>query len=110
MATILFGSRARGDHYERRSDINILLISEKEVPLQQWLEFRWDAGVLAQREYKRTVSVPLVVFTPEVFQADEPYINSLGTRAILEGVVISEHPRRFRSRYLAKEPPAPAYK
>ena len=67
LVTILFGSRARGDHDDQPSDINILLIREEEMPLQQCLASRWDARALAQQEYGRTVSVPLVVFTPELF-------------------------------------------
>ena len=34
-------------------------------------------------------------------------MNSSPTRAMLEGVVFSEHPERYRSRYDAVDPPTP---
>ena len=36
-------------------------------------------------------------------------MNSSPTRAMLEGVVFSEHPERYRSRYDAVDPPTPRY-
>ena len=108
--TILFGSRARGDHIEDSSDIDIILVgSQLDVgPHQKRVEEK--AQEISKETYGRTIETQLVWMTPEELDEDEQYLNSMSTQALLEGVVFSEHPERFRSRYNQAEPPPPKYR
>ena len=98
-ATILFGSRARGDYEEGRSDIDIIQINPS-VPDQRYKEgaTEWAAGI-AQAIYGRPVPVQLVWFSHADFHENTRYVNHITTRALLDGVVMSPHPENYRSRY-----------
>ena len=110
LGTILFGSRARGNHLEDSSDIDIILVeSQPDVgPNQKRVEEK--AQEISKATYGRTIKTQLVWITPEELDEDEQYLNSMSTQALLEGVVFSEHPERFQSRYDQAEPPPPRYK
>ena len=110
LGTILFGSRARGNHLEDSSDIDIILVgSEPNIgPHQKRVEEK--AREISKETYGRTIKTQLVWITPEELDEDEQYLNSMSTQALLEGVVFSEHPERFRSRYNQAEPPPPKYR
>ncbi len=109
LATILFGSRARGSHDEEKSDIDIMLIREETLHPTVEDEAAKQAQETARQHYGREVQAHLVWVTTQEFQNDEPFINSLCTRAALEGMMISQHPEQFRSRYDTPNPPAPLY-
>ena len=100
-ATILFGSRARGDHDEYRSDIDIMLVQPEEPDgeykgsVAEWME-----GVV-EETYGRRLPVQLVWPSQQRFLEGKRYVNHVTTRAMLEGVVISRHPEQYRSRYAA---------
>ena len=98
-ATILFGSRARGDYDDRRSDIDIMQVNPG-VPDQAYKDraAEW-AEEIAQFIYGRPVPVQLVWFSQDVFREKTRYINHVTTRALLDGVVMSSHPENYRSRY-----------
>ena len=98
-ATILFGSRARGDYDERRSDIDIMLVQSDEPDSHYKLGLLEWAYATAQAAYGRPVPVQLVWLAREKFQEGQRYINHVTTRALLDGVVMSENPEEFHSRY-----------
>ena len=98
-ATILFGSRARGDHEEARSDIDIMLVNSA-VPETEHKELiaEW-AQEIALTTYGRRVPVQLVWRARAEFDEDQRYINHVATRALLDGIVMSGNPEEFHSRY-----------
>ncbi len=93
-ATILFGSRARGDHDEYRSDIDIMLLrdwvpdGESQWPVQEWVE-----GI-AQAAYGREVPVQLVWRTLDQFRHNRRYVNSVETNAVRDGVFMPLDPKQ----------------
>ena len=109
-ATILFGSRARGDHEERRSDIDIMLVipdtpaTDYKEALDEW------AQEVARDIYQRQVPVQLTWYRRAEFDENLRYINDVATRALLDGVLMSETPEQFHSRYSDGEQMEPEYK
>ncbi len=102
-ATILFGSRARGDYEELRSDIDIMLV----LPEDPGKEHKESVGEWAQETvaaaYGRRVPVQLVWFGRADFNENRRYINHITTQAMLDGVVMSQTPEEFRSQYSDEE-------
>ena len=109
LATILFGSRARGDHNEDRSDIDILIVEDNPPDEREQYRFLQEQKPRSLGAYGKDVRIKLVWATPAQIRRDDIHINSLGTRAMLEGITISETPERFRSRYDSPDPPNPQY-
>ena len=90
---VLFGSRARGDHDEQRSDIDILLIAEREPGPDDKQAAETAANRAALAAYGRHVPVQLVWRTPETFRLGRRYSNSLETNAIRDGIIMPDnHP------------------
>ena len=93
-ATILFGSRARGDHEEYRSDIDIMLLgdavpdNESQGPVNEWVES------VVRSAYGREVPVQLVWRTLDEFRHNRRYVNSLETNAVKDGVFMSQDPNQ----------------
>ena len=89
-ATILFGSRARGDYEEGRSDIDIMLLNPG-MPDQGYKDraSQWAEG-LAQSTYGHPVPVQLVWRTLDDFRHNRRYVNSVETDAVRDGVVMSQ--------------------
>ena len=93
-ATILFGSRARGDHDEYRSDIDIMLLQdwvpdgESQWPVKEWVE-----GI-ARGAYGREVQVQLVWRTLDEFRHNRRYVNSVETNAVRDGVFMPLDPNQ----------------
>ena len=102
-ATILFGSRARGDYEERRSDIDIMLLNPG-MPDQQYKDraAEWAEGV-AQAIYEYPVPVQLVWRTLDQFRHRRRYVNSVETRAVKDGVFMAQDPKRRGSAYYEGE-------
>ena len=98
-ATILFGSRARGDHDEYRSDIDIMLV-QLEVPDGEYKGSveEWAEGIAASG-YGRQVPVQLTWLSEQRFQEGKRYVNHVATRALMDGVVISRCPQEYRCGY-----------
>ena len=109
LATILFGSRARGDHNEDRSDIDILIVEDNPPDEREQYRFQQEQKPRSLGAYGKDVRIKLVWATPAQIREDDIHINSLGTRAMMEGITISETPERFRSRYDSPDPPNPQY-
>ncbi len=98
LATILFGSRARGDYEEGRSDIDIMLV-QPAVPdgaykgsLGEWAE-----GVV-RAAYGRRVPVQLVWISEQGFSEGKRYINHVVTQALFDGVIVTQNPEEYHNR------------
>ena len=93
-ATILFGSRARGDYEEDRSDIDIMLLNPG-MPGQGYKDraSQWAEG-LAQSIYGHPVPVQLVWRTLDEFRHNRRYVNSVETDAVRDGVFMSQDPNQ----------------
>ena len=98
LATILFGSRARGDYEERRSDIDIMLV-QPEVPDGEYTGSveEWAEGVV-RATYGRWVPVQLVWVSEEGFSEGTRYINHVATQALFDGVIMTQNPEEYHNR------------
>ena len=97
-ATMLFGSRAQGNH-RHDSDLNIVLVSPRP-PTHDI-----NASQIASQIYAHIMKVEIVYINTKQFAKDETYRNTLATEALLHGISISPTPSSWRSRYA---PPNPA--
>ena len=88
LATILFGSRARGDYDDDRSDIDVMLVLP-ETPdfAYQKSVTGWAEGIAAAA-YGRSVPVQTVWFSQRDFQENRRYFNHLVTNALKDGVAM----------------------
>ncbi|MCE2500431.1 MAG: HEPN domain-containing protein [Dehalococcoidia bacterium] len=98
LATILFGSRARGDYEERRSDIDIMLVQAEEPDGEyQGSVERWAEGVV-QAAYGRWVPVQLVWISEQGFNEGKRYINHVATQALFDGIIMTQNPEEYQNR------------
>ncbi len=89
---ILFGSRARGDHDELQSDIDILMVQAREpTPAQASAAVR-EAQLDTLHIYGRDIPVQLIWRTLEEFRHNRRYINSIETQAVRQGVIMPRSP------------------
>ena len=89
--TILFGSRARGDYQEGRSDIDILLVRENTPDLKQRDRIEEQAQLLAQSLYGWPVPVQTVWETGAEFDRMRRTVNHVVARALQDGVVMTKN-------------------
>ena len=82
-ATILFGSRARGDYHDKYSDIDLLLVCGESPGDEARDEARDFVRRTVKAVYQREVPFQLEYVCRESFDADRPYINSVSTQALL---------------------------
>ena len=101
--TILFGSRARGDYKEGRSDIDILLIRETVPEWKQELLIEKEAEELSYSLYGWKVPVQTVWYTPEEFDRLRRTANHVVARALQDGVILPRDPEDFSSHYNREE-------
>ena len=107
LATILFGSRARGDYDDRRSDIDVMLaLPEKPDFSHQESVTDWAEGI-AESVYGRSVPVQIVWFSQQDFQQNRRYLNHLVTNALRDGVAMPRDPQD--STYMHDENEASEY-
>ena len=98
LATILFGSRARGDYEERRSDIDIMLVQAEEPDgeykgsVEEWAES------VVRATYGRRVPVQLVWISEQGFNEGKRYINHVATQALFDGVIMTQDPEEYHNR------------
>ena len=98
-ATILFGSRARGDYHDKYSDIDLLLVCDNYPDTGAELDAADFAAATIKAIYQRRVPFQLEYVCRQSFDAERPYINSVSTQALLTGVVMSDNPGEFTSQY-----------
>ena len=98
-ATILFGSRARGDYNDRYSDIDLLLVCEECPDDDTRLAASDFARAAIHSIYQRKVPFQLEYAPRRSFDSERPYINSVTTQALLTGVVMTDNPEEFTSQY-----------
>ena len=98
-ATILFGSRARGDYNEKYSDIDLLLVCDDYPDTDARIDAEEFALATVNAIYRRYVPFQLEYVCRESFDTDRPYINSVTTQALLTGVVMTDNPGEFASQY-----------
>ena len=93
--TILFGSRARGDHHEQSSDIDIMLVQEMKPTDQQARLASKKAEDAVEKVYGQYVTVQLVWRTREEFRHNRRYSNSVETNAAREGTIMPRNPETY---------------
>ena len=98
-ATILFGSRARGDYHNKYSDIDLLLVCEESPDDEARDEARDFVRRTVKAVYKREVPFQLEYTRRDYFDSQRPYINSVPTQALLTGVLMSDNPGEFTRQY-----------
>ena len=97
--TILFGSRARGDYAEGRSDVDIMLVEEpppeSEAAGERKLAFLKDK---AQIYRGQDIECQWILRTPEEFRERTKFVNSLETTALEDGYVLGDEAERYTAR------------
>ena len=96
--TILFGSRARGDYAEGRSDIDILVVRDHppdEGTLRNsWLEYENKKLDLFRGQQIDTDYIPSMA---DEFLREYRTVNALAARAANEGYMVGEQAQAFRT-------------
>ena len=92
--TILFGSRARGDHDES-SDIDIMLVQALEPREEHQEVAARNAENMAKEIYGHPMTVQLVWRTIDEFRKRRRYTNSVETRATREGTIMARDPENY---------------
>lgn len=99
---ILFGSRARGDYVEGRSDVDILLVDDRAPTPQRRKDAHHEAGMLAQEIYRQPTTVQVLWFDHDTFGKMRRTVNHVVARAVQEGIVMPSNPENYSSRYNAE--------
>ena len=94
---ILFGSRARGDHDELTSDIDVMLVLAAEPGADAQQAADRDAQRAAQAAYGREVPVQLTWRTVADFRHSRRYTNSVESNAMREGIVMPRNPESYQA-------------
>ncbi len=97
--TILFGSRARGDYEDGRSDIDIMLVQEHPPSEEQESRTRNQAETSAQELYRQEVPVQIIWKTSDEFNRMRRSVNHLVARALRDGVMMSRDTGDYSSGY-----------
>ena len=92
--TILFGSRARGDHDEQ-SDIDVMLVHDFEPNAEYKKIATRRAEKVAEEIYGHAVAVDLVWRIVPEFRNRRRYSNSIETRAVEEGQLMPRNPQDY---------------
>ena len=92
---ILFGSRARGDHDELTSDIDVMLVLAAEPGADAQRAADREAQQAAEAAYGRAVPVQLTWRTVADFRHSRRYTNSVESNAMREGIVMPRNPGKL---------------
>ena len=90
--TILFGSRARGDYEDGRSDIDIMLVKEALPSLEEREEIGETVRAWVRNIYNDIVPVQLIWQTVEDFEKMRRTVNDVTVHALREGILMSDDP------------------
>ncbi len=94
--TILFGSRARGDFAEGRSDVDIMLVQEEPPTKEQAKRVDLQSLSLSTSLYRGyPVRVNVVWQTLDEFDRRRRGINALEARAVDHGIILSNINRDY---------------
>lgn len=92
---ILFGSRARGDYQENRSDIDLLLV-QRQPPSPQGRQItQAAASQAALNTYHKPITVQITWQTTAEFEKRRRSINHVNARAVREGIIMPRHPENY---------------
>ena len=97
--TVLFGSRARGDYEDGRSDIDIMLVQKNPPSEEQESRTRNQAETSAQELYRQAVPVQIIWKTSDEFNRMRRSVNHLVARALRDGVTMSRDTGDYSSGY-----------
>ena len=103
--TILFGSRARGDWEEGRSDIDIMLVAAAVPDREKRQAITARAEAQAQAVYGGPVKVQITPIASALFYRMHRSVNHVAARAFREGVAMPRsrrHPEEFNPDYRAE--------
>ena len=100
---ILFGSRARGDHEELLSDIDVMLVQATEPDDAIQKAAADAASRVAWEIYGREVPVELVWRTIDEFRHNRRYVNSVETHAVKDGIIMPRDPDQYGSSHYEDE-------
>ena len=106
--TILFGSRARGDH-DAHSDIDILLLLPELPPYPRRLAAEQAAHAHARAIYGHNVPVEITWDTLASFRRHRHYANSIHTHAVQDGIIMPRHTAEYRPADYEDEPAGRQY-
>ena len=106
-ATILFGSRSRGDH-RPDSDIDLMLVTAAGQN-QPEEDIDRATAAMAEAAYEQPVKAYVTLVSLPEFREQQQYRNSLCTYALLDGVVSADNPEEYRSKYAGPNPPPDLY-
>lgn len=93
--TLLFGSRARGDHDEARSDVDILMVRAEKPGCEERAQAGREAAEMARAIYRRVVSVQLVWIAEKEFLRMRRSVNHIAARAAREGIEMPRNPEAY---------------
>lgn len=100
---ILFGSRVRGDWEEGRSDIDLLLVTERGDDWDEYVRVDDTAQAIAKAVYGDYVAVQTLPFSPAEFQKTRRSLNHVTARALREGVLMPRNPEEYQHHYEDEE-------
>ena len=86
------GSRARGEHEELLSDIDVMLVQATEP--DDAIQKAAAAARVARETYGREGPVELVWKTTNEFRHNRRYVNSVETHAVKDGIIMPRDPNQ----------------
>lgn len=92
---ILFGSRARGDYEEGRSDIDLLVVQPNPPTPTQRKLVTHAASTAAREAYLKPTDVQITWQTTAEFEQRRRSINHMCARAVQEGVIMPRNPEQY---------------
>lgn len=121
MATILFGSRAKGTH-RPDSDADIILVFRstqydetrvdqigRDIAHEMFSDDPATRALRLQPSPAKNLELHIITISLEQYRKALPYRNTYLTEALLHGVVISRTPDRWATPYADPEPPPNLY-
>ena len=106
---ILFGSRARGDYNDQKTDIDVMLVQEKEPDASHRKTVAEAAAKTAGKTYGHPIPVELVWRTLDEFRFNRRFINSVETNAVRDGIIMPRNPESYSSHNYEDEETEYAY-
>lgn len=94
---ILFGSRARGDYEEGRSDIDLLVVQPNQPTMAQRQSVNEAAASAVREMYQNPIAVAVKWQTTAEFEQRRRSINDVCARAVEEGVIMPGNPEHYPS-------------